>query len=117
MLTIFPTAFDLGFQNKSTHPNPVATGNTEPSPATQAIIPSEDVVDTGSGETQNQSSSNAYGYRNAKTGYAIDLESNEVVIKVVDPESQKELRQIPTEEARALSQRIEKHQEKTFDNL
>ena len=68
-------------------------------------------------ETFFQQSPERYGLAGNKTQYAIDLDSQEVHIKVVDPTTQKELRQIPSPEARKLAKQIEAYVSQAFNNV
>jgi len=68
-------------------------------------------------ETFFQQSPERYGLAGNKTQYAIDLDSQEVVIKVVDPTTQKELRQIPSPEARKLAKQIEAYVSQAFNDV
>lgn len=105
--------------------------STSSSGATTAATPTPfqepvDVVQTGQSskgnsakdaETFFQQSPERYGLAGNKTQYAIDLDSQEVVIKVVDPTTQKELRQIPSPEARKLAKQIEAYVSQAFNDV
>lgn len=112
-----------GFPQRETgNANGRAVGGT-PANTPPPVQDTVDIVQTGqSGEGANnnsetffQQSPERYGLAGNRTQYAIDLDSQEVIIKVVDPTTQKELRQIPSPEARKLAKQIEAYQSQAFN--
>lgn len=119
---MFSAVLDVGF-----YPREISLPGIRPSsppgeggpPPPSIASPGKSAGDSGraSGQGQdvferNQENS---GLVTVRTRYAIDPDSKEVVVKVFDPETQEDLREIPTEEARELSQRIRKYQEQVFN--
>ncbi len=120
-LTGFPPREAATAGGRATGSSGVPTAAT-PTPFQEPV----DVVQTGQSgngssfkeaETVYQQSPERYGLAGNKTQYAIDLDSQEVVIKVVDPTTQKELRQIPSPEARKLAKQIEAYQSQAFNDV
>lgn len=91
--------------------------------AAPAITEPQDVVSTsaaGKQASENggsffEQSPERFGLAGNRTRYAIDLDSQEVIIKVIDPHSQEELRQIPSPEARKLAKQIAAYQKQAFN--
>ncbi|MCA9483011.1 MAG: flagellar protein FlaG [Nitrospina sp.] len=118
------------FNTGTTPREAVTAGGRSASPAgeTGAVSPTpfsepHDVVTTSQAGQQAsdnggsffEQSPERYGLAGNKTRYAIDLDSQEVVIKVIDPGTQEELRQIPSPEARKLAKQIEAYQKQAFN--
>lgn len=119
-LTLFSTVFEVGFHRRDVPVPPVrpkAPSGVGPASGNPAGEITADVVATGPSraETVFDPSSEKSGPIHARTRYAIDLDSHEVIIQVVDPETQEEIRQIPTEEHRELAHRIEQYQNLAFE--
>ena len=124
-LTLFSTVFEVGFNPREVPAAPVRPVSSPPVAAqatgSQRSEP-EDIVETGT--TQNgtdesqtglfEQSAEKFQLASHRTRYAVDLESQEVVIKVIDPDTQEELRQIPSEEHRELARRIQQYQDIAF---
>ncbi len=127
-LTISPAVLSAGFTpRESTTTGGRSSEKSGPAPgATSSPIQEPvDVVQTSqsgknnaarNAETFFQQSPESYGVSGNRTRYAIDLDSKEVIIQVVDPTTQKELRQIPSPEARKLAKQIEAYISQTFSN-
>ncbi len=112
-----------GFPPRETGNASGRTAGGTPTNTPSAIQDTVDIVQTGQSgeggrsntETFFQQSPEKYGLAGNRTQYAIDLDSQEVIIKVVDPTTQKELRQIPSPEARKLAKQIEAYQSQAFN--
>jgi|GEM_PF-4566981 len=77
-----------------------AAATTEPSPSVAVSIASD------------RSRANAGGHA---VVFAVDPKSQDIVVKVLNKETGKEIRQIPTEDFQRLSQRIDEFQSKFLD--
>ncbi len=127
--TISPATLGANFHPRETATAGGRSASGSGSAPAAAPVPFQEPVDvvqtsqSGGGNAQNDAGTffhqtpERYGLAGNKTQYAIDLDSQEVIIKVVDPTTQKELRQIPSPEARKLAKQIEAYQSQAFDNV
>ena len=121
--TISSLAHTTGAQPRETTNSRPHTGSgaTTPSPAIEEPVDVVNIGSSGSGNASGNSgkfyeqSSEQFGLASNRTRYAIDLDSQEVIIKVIDPSTQKELRQIPSPEARKLAEQIRAYQSQQFN--
>ncbi len=123
-LAISSTAFNAGIQPRESTAPRSASGSGATVASSPAIKEPVDVVNIGSSGSETPSgnsgkffeqSSEQLGLATNRTRYAIDLDSQEVIIKVIDPSTQQELRQIPSPEARKLAQQIRAYQSQQFN--
>ncbi len=125
-LTISSAVFNTGLPPReavTAGGRSTSTGGSNPGSGTFSIPEPQDVFQNsqaGGDPSENgasffEQSPERYGLPGNRTRYAIDLDSQEVVIKVIDSNSHEELRQIPSPEARKLAKQIEAYQKQAFN--
>lgn len=126
-LTIFPQAFSVGFTPKASPAVSQPKGlppdqgvNTQPdNAAIQVDLSHIEIIKIIPDEENNEGSNSSSdgSFVNHKTAFRIDANSNEVVVRIIDPETGEEIREIPDTSQQELNQRIRQYQDLAFDEL
>ncbi len=131
-LTIFPQAFSVGFTPKAspTVSQPMGLPPNQGVNAHQSNVDVENVdvqvdlshmeaikiIPDEEGDGGSDSSSDGT-FVNHKTAFRINANSDDVVVKIIDPETGEEVREIPDTSQQELSQRIRAYQDLAFEDL